>query len=71
LNQSEPKRTKENPFHQLPHSYCIKAQYGERTALTQEELITLSETPCNTSELKEAFLLSCITGLRKSDILSL
>ena len=61
----------ENPFHQLPHSYRVKAQYRERTALTQEELIKLSETPCNTPELKEAFLLSCITGLRKSDILSL
>ena len=61
----------ENPFDLLPHSYRIKAQYRERTALTQEELIKLSETPCNTPELKEAFLLSCITGLRKSDILSL
>ena len=61
----------ENPFDLLPHSYRVKAQYGERTALTQEELIKLSETPCNTPELKEAFLLSCITGLRKSDILSL
>ena len=61
----------ENPFDRLPHSYCVKAQYKERTALTQEELIKLSETPCNTPELKEAFLLSCITGLRKSDILSL
>ena len=61
----------ENPFDLLPLSYRIKAQYKERTALTQEELIKLSETPCNTPELKEAFLLSCITGLRKSDILSL
>ena len=61
----------ENPFDLLPHSYRVKAQYRERTALTQEEPIKLSETPCNTPELKEAFLLSCITGLRKSDILSL
>ena len=61
----------QNPFDRLPHSYRIKAQYKERTALTQEELIKLSETPCHTPELKEAFLLSCITGLRKSDILSL
>ena len=61
----------ENPFDRLPHSYRVKAQYRERTALTQEELIKLSETLCNTPELKEAFLLSCITGLRKSDILSL
>ena len=61
----------QNPFDQLPHSYRVKAQYRERAALTQEELIKLSETPCNTPELKEAFLLSCITGLRKSDILSL
>ena len=61
----------QNPFDRLPHSYRVKAQYSERTALTQEELIRLSETPCRTPELKEAFLLSCITGLRKSDILSL
>ena len=61
----------QNPFDLLPHSYRVKAQYRERTALTQEELIKLSETPCNTPKLKEAFLLSCITGLRKSDILSL
>ena len=61
----------QNPFDLLPHSYRVKAQYKERTALTQEELIKLSETPCRTPELKEAFLLSCITGLRKSDILSL
>ena len=61
----------QNPFDLLPHFYRVKAQYRERTALTQEELIKLSETPCNTPELKEAFLLSCITGLRKSDILSL
>ena len=61
----------QNPFDRLPLSYRVKAQYRERTALTQEELIRLSETPCRTPELKEAFLLSCITGLRKSDILSL
>ena len=61
----------QNPFDRLPHSYRVKAQYRERTALTQEELIRLSETPCRTPELKEAFLLSCITGLRKSDIQSL
>ena len=61
----------QNPFDRLPLSYRVKAQYKERTALTQEELIKLSETPCNTPELKEAFLLSCITGLRKSDILNL
>ena len=61
----------ENPFDRLPLSYRVKAQYKERTALTQEDLIKQSETPCNTPELKEAFLLSCITGLRKSDILSL
>ena len=61
----------QNPFDRLPLSYRVKAQYKERTALTQEELIKLSEIPCNTPELKEAFLLSCITGLRKSDILSL
>ena len=45
----------QNPFDRLPLSYRVKAQYKERTALTQEELIKLSETPCNTPELKEAY----------------
>ena len=36
-----------------------------------EDLITLKQTPCKTPQLKEAVLLSSLTGLRKSDILSL
>ena len=60
-----------DPFEQLPISHCTKVQYKERAALTKEELQKLNETPCDTPLLKEAFMLSCMTGLRKSDILSL
>jgi site-specific recombinase XerD len=36
--------------------------------LSQQELCTLAETPCEHPILKAAFLFSCLTGLRKSDI---
>lgn len=36
--------------------------------LTQEELIKLAETSCKQPVLKSAFLFSCLTGLRISDI---
>ena len=39
--------------------------------LTQEELKRLAETPCRFDVLKRAALLSCLTGLRISDILAL
>ena len=39
-----------------------------REHLSQEELIRLAETPYEEEVLKRAFLFSCLTGLRKSDI---
>ncbi|MCR5817866.1 MAG: site-specific integrase [Prevotella sp.] len=36
--------------------------------LSRQELITLANTPCSSEVLKKAFLFSCLTGLRKSDI---
>ena len=36
--------------------------------LSRQELITLANTPCSSEVLKRAFLFSCLTGLRKSDI---
>lgn len=39
--------------------------------LSQAELITLANTPCEIPVLKKAFLFVCLTGLRKSDIKNL
>jgi len=36
--------------------------------LSADELIQLAETPCEVPILKTAFLFSCLTGLRKSDV---
>lgn len=40
----------------------------ERTYLTLDEVKNLSKTECKYPVLKRAFLFSCLTGLRKSDI---
>ena len=40
----------------------------EKEHLSKQELITLANTPCSSPVLKKAFLFSCLTGLRKSDI---
>ena len=61
----------QNPFDRLPGSYKIHPHYKEKETLSMEDLITLKQTPCKTPQLKEAVLLSSLTGLRKSDILSL
>ncbi len=61
----------QNPFDRLPGSYKIHPHYKEKETLTMEDLIKLKQTPCKTPQLKEAVLLSSLTGLRKSDILSL
>lgn len=40
----------------------------EKEHLSKDELIRLANTPCSSEVLKKAFLFSCLTGLRKSDI---
>ncbi len=40
----------------------------EKEHLSRQELINLANTPCLSPVLKKAFLFSCLTGLRKSDI---
>ena len=44
---------------------------AERNFLTEEELDRLILTPCRRNDVREAFLFSCFTGLRWSDIKSL
>ena len=54
-----------NPVHQVR---SIKAQSTKRTYLTLEEVNALTQTECRYSVLKQAFLFSCATGMRWSDI---
>ena len=49
----------------------IDAVDGRREFLTLEEVRQLAATPCDTPDLKNASLFSCLTGLRISDILAL
>lgn len=46
----------------------FKEEEVERDFLTVEELRKLKEAPCTYPWLRAAFLFSCLTGLRKSDI---
>lgn len=49
----------------------FKPEEGKRMYLTLEELQTLVQTQCEYPKIKNAFLFSCLTGLRRSDILKL
>ena len=46
----------------------FKAEETERSFLTLDEIRKVAATPCKYITLKRAFLFSCLTGLRKSDI---
>lgn len=46
----------------------IRHDGGKRQYLTVEELRRLAATPCDYDILRRAFLFSCLTGLRHSDI---
>ena len=61
-------KIKENPNGFLDRIDTIPT---EKEHLSQQELITLAETPCKCEVLKVAFLFSWLTGLRKSDIMAL
>ena len=47
---------------------CFKQDEIERVYLTLDEVKALTKTPCRYPILKRAFLFSCLTGIRKSDI---
>lgn len=49
----------------------IEAEPTERNFLTPQELMRLSQAPCESNILKRASLFSCLTGLRYSDVLAL
>lgn len=49
----------------------FKDEEGTRMYLTIEEVQKLVHTPCEYPQIKSAFLFSCLTGLRRSDVLRL
>ena len=49
----------------------FKPEEGKRMYLTIDEVRKLAQTPCPYPNIKRAFLFSCLTGLRRSDILKL
>ena len=49
----------------------FKMEEGTRMYLTVEELKLLAQTECEYPRIKSAFLFSCLTGLRRSDVLKL
>ena len=57
-----------NPFDMLSKNEYIKVEESKRTYLTTEEFNMLKETKCKSDMIKRAFLFSCTTGLRISDI---
>lgn len=59
------KLIKENPFKNVEN---VKKVGSIKEYLTFEELQKLAKTYCSNSVLKRAFLFSCLTGLRWSDI---
>ena len=46
----------------------FKAEEGTRMYLTIDEVRKIAQTDCEDPRIKDAFLFSCLTGLRRSDI---
>ena len=59
------RKIKENPNGFLERIETIPT---DREHLSQDEVISLASTPCSAPALKRAFLFSCLTALRLSDI---
>jgi len=60
-----------NPIDKIEYSDMPKAHEGSRVFLTIDEIKKLIATPCKYEEVKQAFIFSCLVGLRYSDISSL
>lgn len=60
-----------NPMNKLEKKEKFEARQEEREFLTIEETKKMIATPCTNEQVKKAFLFSCFTGLRLSDVRSL
>ena len=60
-----------NPVDLIGSDVRIKQPESERVYLTIEEVKKLAETPCRRKDVKTAFMFSCFSGLRISDIRNL
>lgn len=49
----------------------FRLKESTRMYLTVEDVRVLSKTPCSNDVIKRAFLFSCLTGLRRSDVVRL
>jgi integrase len=59
----------QNPFRKIPKHERIKLKPIFRNSFTLEELETLWHTPCKMeNQYKQAYLFSCFSGLRWSDV---
>lgn len=58
----------ENPMNRLTVAEKIKSPESKREYLTLEEVKLLEQTLCKREDIKQAFLFSCYTGLRISDV---
>ena len=58
----------QNPISQLSRKEIPKLKKSLPKYLTTDELATLKKNKCPNEEVKRAFLFSCLTGLRFSDI---
>ena len=61
----------QNPYSFLSPQSRLMPPESTSTYLSKSELAKVIQSECKYSQLKETFLFSCFTGLRKSDILSL
>lgn len=67
LNQAFEERV--IPYNPMRGIESFKPEDGMRMYLTLEEVRKLAQTDCEYPNIKRAFLFSCLTGLRRSDII--
>ena len=70
-NAYRAERMVENPISRIDRTQRPKRPETEREYLTLDEVKTLIDTPCKHDDVKRAFIFSCFTGLRASDIRAL
>ena len=58
----------DNPWLKLETADKVRTDPGMREFLTVGELQTMIDTPCEDGIVKKAFIFSCFSGLRRSDV---